>query len=54
VRVQVFGSFSPNFSRNLQTGMSEVTSAKMKQARIRVYHGGARSSEIVLPVVVSP
>jgi putative CocE/NonD family hydrolase len=54
MRVQVFGSFAPNFSRNLQTGKSEATSAEMKKAQIRVYHGGARASEIVLPVVESP
>jgi putative CocE/NonD family hydrolase len=51
MRVQVFGSFAPNFSRNLQTGKSEMTSAEMKKARIRVYLGGKRASEIVLPVV---
>jgi putative CocE/NonD family hydrolase len=51
MRVQVFGSFAPNFSRNLQTGKSEVVSAEIKKARIRVYHGGARASKIVLPVV---
>jgi hypothetical protein len=51
IRVQVFGSFSPNFSRNLQTGKSEAVSGEMKKARIRVYHGGGRASEIVMPVV---
>jgi putative CocE/NonD family hydrolase len=51
MRVQVFGSFAPNFSRNLQTGKSEAASAEMKKARIRIYHGGGRASEIVLPVV---
>ncbi|HWZ82136.1 MAG TPA: CocE/NonD family hydrolase [Terriglobales bacterium] len=51
MRVQVFGSFAPNFSRNLQTGQSEATSAEMKKARIRVYDGGSRSSEIIVPVV---
>ncbi|MFY9560266.1 MAG: CocE/NonD family hydrolase [Terriglobales bacterium] len=51
MRVQVFGSFAPNFSRNLQTGRPEATSAEMKKARIRVYHGGGRASEIVVPVV---
>ena len=43
MRVQVFGSFAPNFSRNLQTGKSEASSAEMKKARIRVYHGGYAS-----------
>lgn len=51
VRVQVHGSFTPNFSRNLQSGKSETTSADIQQARIRVYFGGSRASEIVLPVV---
>jgi uncharacterized protein len=51
MRVQVFASFAPNFSRNLQTGKSEAASAEMKKARIRVYHGGGRKSEIVVPVV---
>jgi uncharacterized protein len=51
MRVQVFGSFPPNFSRNLQTGKSEAVSSEMKKARIRVYCGGGQASEIVLPVV---
>jgi putative CocE/NonD family hydrolase len=51
MRVQVYGSFSPNFSRNLQTGKSEAVSGEMKKARIRVYYGGGHASEIVLPVV---
>jgi putative CocE/NonD family hydrolase len=51
MRVQVFGSFAPNFSRNLQTGLSEATSAEMKKARIRIYEGGSRTSEIVVPVL---
>ena len=51
LRVQVSGSFSPNFSRNLQTGKSEVTSAETRKARIRVYHGAGQASQIVLPVM---
>ena len=51
IRVQVFGSFAPNFSRNLQTGKSEAVSSEMKKARIRLYYGGGQASEIVLPVV---
>ncbi len=53
IRVQVYGSFAPNFSRNLQTGKPEATSAKMKEARIRLYYGGKHESEITLPVVAS-
>jgi uncharacterized protein len=51
MRVQVFGSFAPNFSRNLQTGKSEATNAEMKKVRIRVYLGGGQASEVVLPVI---
>jgi putative CocE/NonD family hydrolase len=51
MRVQVHASFVPNFSRNLQSGKSEAVSAEMKRARIRVYFGGKRQSEMVLPVV---
>ena len=32
VRVQISGSFYPNFSRNLQSGKSEVDSAEMKKS----------------------
>jgi hypothetical protein len=51
IRVQICGSFAPNFSRNLQTGKSEATSAEMKKAQLRLYFGGKQASEITLPVV---
>jgi putative CocE/NonD family hydrolase len=51
VRVQISGSFYPNFSRNLQSGKSEVDSAEIKKARIRVYHDTEHPSQILLPVV---
>jgi putative CocE/NonD family hydrolase len=51
MRVQISGSFYPNFSRNLQTGKSEVDTAEMKKARIRVYHDAEHPSQIVLPVM---
>jgi putative CocE/NonD family hydrolase len=50
-RVQISGSFYPNFSRNLQSGKSEVDSAEMKKARIRVYHDTEHPSQILLPVI---
>ncbi len=53
VRVQISGSFYPNFSRNLQNGKSEVESAEMKKAQIRVYHDAEHPSEILLPVIKS-
>jgi uncharacterized protein len=51
VRVQISGSFYPNFSRNLQSGKSEVDSAEMKRAGIRVYHDTEHPSQILLPVI---
>jgi putative CocE/NonD family hydrolase len=50
-RVQISGSFYPNFSRNLQSGKSEIESAEMKKARIRVYHDTEHPSQILLPVI---
>lgn len=51
IRVQISGSFFPDFSRNLQTGELETTSAHMRKAEIRVYHDREHPSRIVLPVV---
>lgn len=51
VRVQISGSFYPNFSRNLQSGKSEVESAEMQKTRIRVYHDADHPSQILLPLV---
>jgi predicted acyl esterase len=51
--VQISGSFYPNFSRNLQSGKSEVESADVKKARIRIYNDARHPSQIVLPFVVS-
>jgi putative CocE/NonD family hydrolase len=51
IRVQISGSFFPDFSRNLQSGERETTSARMRKAEIRVYHDRERPSRIVLPVV---
>jgi hypothetical protein len=53
IRVQISGSFYPNFSRNLQSGKSEVESADVKKARIRIYNDAKHPSQIVLPFVVS-
>lgn len=51
IRLQVSASFFPGFSRNLQTGESEVTSAEMKKASIRVFQDADHPSEVLLPVV---
>jgi putative CocE/NonD family hydrolase len=51
IRLQISASFTPNFSRNLQTGKSEVNSAEMKSAHIRVFHDATHPSQVVLPVI---
>ena len=50
IRVQVSGSFYPNFSRNLQSGKSETESADGKKARIRVYSEAGHASQVLLPL----
>ena len=51
IEVQVSTTFFPNFSRNLHTGESERTSAKMSMAHISVYVDRQHASRIVLPIV---
>ena len=54
LRLQISASFTPNFSRNLQSGKSEVNSAEMKKAHIRVFHDAAHPSQVRLPLVSIP
>jgi putative CocE/NonD family hydrolase len=51
IRVQVSASFDPHFSRNLQTGASEVESAEVRPATITLHHGRAAPSRLLLPRV---
>ncbi len=51
IRVVLCGSFMPDFSRNLQTGESETSSARTRKAVIRIHHDPTSASRIVLPVV---
>jgi uncharacterized protein len=51
IRVQVSGAFFPHFSRNLQSGESEITSSKMCPARVRIYHDPEHRSRIELPII---
>jgi putative CocE/NonD family hydrolase len=50
IRVQVSASFDPHLSRNLQTGESEVVSARSRSAEITIHHGAAHASRLLLPV----
>ena len=51
IRVQVSGAFFPHFSRNLQTGKSEMTSSGMRTGHIRIYDDAGHASRILLPVI---
>ncbi len=51
IRVQISGTFFPNFSRNPQTGELENSSARMQKANISIYTDRRHRSRIVLPVV---
>ena len=51
IRVQISAAFSPHFSRNLQTGQSEITSSQTQLGHIRIYHDAEHYSRIVLPIV---
>jgi uncharacterized protein len=53
IRVQVSGAFYPHFSRNLQTGKSEIYSAETKVGHLRIQHDAEHKSRIVLPVAGS-
>jgi predicted acyl esterase len=51
LRVQISATFAPHFSRNLQTGESEVTSSVSQPASIRIHHDAGHASRLHLPVV---
>jgi putative CocE/NonD family hydrolase len=51
IRVQISAAFSPHFSRNLQTGESEISTSKTQLGHIRIYHDPEHPSRIVLPII---
>ena len=51
IRVQISGAFFPHFSRNLQSGELESSSAQMLPAEITIHHRPGQLSRLVLPVV---
>jgi putative CocE/NonD family hydrolase len=51
IRVQVSGAFFPHFSRNLQTGKSEINSSAMQAGHIRIYNDKDHASKILLPII---
>jgi putative CocE/NonD family hydrolase len=54
IRVAIMSSFAPHMSRNLQTGLSEIESARTARARITVHHGRVYQSKIVLTTYGRP
>lgn len=53
IRVYLSTTFFPHFSRNLQTGELETTSARSRSARVTVHHDARYPSRIILPVLPS-
>lgn len=51
LRVYLMGSWFPTYSRNLQTGAPETTSADMRKATLNVLVGPSHPSKLVLPVI---
>jgi len=51
IRIQISGAFFPHFSRNPQTGESEIVSSKMCPAHVRIYHEPDHRSRIELPII---
>jgi putative CocE/NonD family hydrolase len=51
IRVQISGAFYPHFSRNLQTGQSEIISRDSQVGHIVIHHDREHSSKVVLPFV---
>jgi len=50
IRVQISASFDPHLSRNLQTGDSEIDSARSQAAEIKIHHSAGHASRLLLPV----
>jgi hypothetical protein len=50
LRVVLAGAFQPHFSRNLQSGDSEVGSSRLRPAKLTIHFGGEHPSRLVLPV----
>ncbi len=51
LRVQMSGALAPHFSRNLQTGESEINYSSPQAGHIRIYHDKESPSKITLPII---
>jgi len=54
IRVDITSSNFPQFDRNPNTGENLGASTKLRVAKQTIFHGGARASHLVLPVVDLP
>ena len=54
IRVQLSAAFFPWFSRNLNTGESEVSASESRPAMVTIHQGGQYPSAITLPLVQPP
>jgi len=51
IRLQLSGAFFPHFSRNLQTGESEIVSKASRAGHITIHLDTQHPSRLVLPVI---
>src|SRR6266446_4342832 len=51
IRTQLSGAFFPHFSRNLQTGSSEINASRGVPCTVKIFHSKEYPSRIVLPVI---
>src|SRR5229473_3161635 len=51
IRVQISGAFFPHFSRNLQTGNSEIKASRQVKCMVKIFHSKKHPSRIILPVI---
>jgi putative CocE/NonD family hydrolase len=53
IRVNISTTFFPHFSRNLHSGELEMTSSRMRKARVNIHHDARYPSRLILPVMRS-
>ena len=53
IRLQISCAFFPHFSRNLQTGESEITSSQARVAHVQIHVDTNHRSRIELPIIVN-
>jgi len=51
IRMQLSGAFFPHFSRNLQTGNSEIKAFRAFPCMVKIFHSKKHPSRIILPVI---